>query len=89
MPEYLIKLRPTPSDIPAEIRLRRLLKIALRSCQLRCTSVSETPNASEQDGRRDVGATDDPAETPIVRQRASGRRGTDSPDSKRSETDGR
>ena len=40
MSNYRITLRPLKSDIPPEVRLRRLLKIALRSCELRCENIS-------------------------------------------------
>jgi hypothetical protein len=39
--EYLLRLRPLPSGIPAEIRLRRGLKYLLRSCELACVEVRE------------------------------------------------
>jgi hypothetical protein len=39
---YTLTLTPTPGDVPPEIRLRRLLKTALRVYGLRCVSVSQT-----------------------------------------------
>jgi hypothetical protein len=40
-PTYRVILKAVPSDIPAVARLRRLLKIALRACQLRCVRIEE------------------------------------------------
>jgi hypothetical protein len=39
--EYLIRLRALPDNVPATVRLRRLLKVALRSFKLRCTMAVE------------------------------------------------
>ena len=39
---YVVTLTPTPSSVPSEVRLRRLLKMALRICDLRCTHVART-----------------------------------------------
>jgi hypothetical protein len=41
---FTITLRPVPSDIPVEIRLRRALKILLRSCDLRCVAIEQAAN---------------------------------------------
>jgi hypothetical protein len=41
MSHWTIHLRPEPSDVPVEIRVRRLLKLALRRFALRCTDVRE------------------------------------------------
>ena len=53
---YNLTLRAEPgSEIPPAIRLRRLLKHALRSCGLRCTEVREikpdTPQPQERESR--------------------------------------
>jgi hypothetical protein len=40
---YVLIIRPEPDDVPAEIRLRRFLKMALRSHGLRCIDVREAP----------------------------------------------
>jgi len=40
-PIFVLHLRPLPSTMPATIRLRRLLKLALRSFNFRCTEVIE------------------------------------------------
>ena len=46
-PTYILTLRPLASDVPPPIRLRRLLKIALRSCQLRCTDIRESAGSDK------------------------------------------
>jgi hypothetical protein len=40
---YVVTLRPVAGwgNIPGIVRLRRLLKLALRSCGLRCVSVAD------------------------------------------------
>lgn len=40
-PLIVLKLRPLKSDVPQGVRLRRLLKFALRACQFRNEGVSE------------------------------------------------
>lgn len=45
---YHLVLVPPPGDPPPEIRLRRLLKIALRVCRLRAVSVTRESGGSEQ-----------------------------------------
>jgi hypothetical protein len=40
---YLIKLRAMPSKIPAYLRLKEVLKYALRSCRLKCIEARELP----------------------------------------------
>ena len=37
MSEYILTIRSLPSAVPSTIRLRRLLKMALRTYQFRCT----------------------------------------------------
>jgi hypothetical protein len=41
MSEYRLHLRSTPCGVPVEIRLRRLLKAALRAFQFRCVSIQQ------------------------------------------------
>ena len=36
-----LTLHPLPDDVPVEVRLRQLLKVALRRFRLRCVSVEE------------------------------------------------
>jgi hypothetical protein len=43
---YRLTLRPLPGPVPPHIRLRQLLKRALRSCGLRCTTLEELPDAT-------------------------------------------
>ena len=43
MPRYLILLESTPGDAPPIIRLRHLLKAALRQYGLRCAEAEEVP----------------------------------------------
>lgn len=38
---YVLTLRPERSDVPEEIRVRRALKVMLRTFGLRCTSIVE------------------------------------------------
>ena len=42
-PDYSIRLRPLHDSAPAAIRLRHLLKYALRGLGLRCISIKEVP----------------------------------------------
>lgn len=42
-PNYVIEFRPQPSAVPAPLRIRRLLKYALRSLGLKCISLQEKP----------------------------------------------
>jgi hypothetical protein len=41
-PQYSLLLRVEPGDVPATVRLRRFLKLALRGFGLRCLSLQET-----------------------------------------------
>ncbi len=52
--DYQLTLRPLRSEVPAINRLRRLLKMALRSCDLRCISVAEVPAAAQQTAQADA-----------------------------------
>ncbi len=40
-PEYRLTFRALPGELPVPIRLRHLLKDALRSYGLRCTAIEE------------------------------------------------
>jgi hypothetical protein len=42
-------LQPLPSDTPSEIRVRRLLKIALRSLRLKCLKVVDPNRVAIED----------------------------------------
>lgn len=43
-PRYLVELEALPDDLaPAAVRLRRLLKVALRAFRLRCVRAEEAP----------------------------------------------
>ena len=49
-PEFLLRFRGLPGEPPPAIRLRRLLKFALRSCGLRCVTaeeIRENPKGSD------------------------------------------
>ena len=60
---YVVTLRPEPSDVPGEIRLRRLLKAALRVYGLRCVAI--TPAAAcDAGGPQHAGPTSGPSDTP-------------------------
>jgi hypothetical protein len=41
-----LTVRPLPDDAPAAVRLRRWLKLGLRTFGLKCLSVEEVPNGS-------------------------------------------
>lgn len=46
--DYLIRLRPIGSpDPPARLRLRRLLKVALRALRLRYVSIAEVERTTD------------------------------------------
>ena len=49
-PEYRLKLRAMPDDVPAVIRLRGLLKVALRSFGMRCVEVKEVKPPLDDQG---------------------------------------
>jgi hypothetical protein len=40
-PEYVLRLRAMPSGVPPHLRLKHLLKLALRKCQLRAVSIEQ------------------------------------------------
>jgi hypothetical protein len=64
---WVITIRPLPSHVPEEVRVRRLLKIVLRAFALECTAVRD---AKEQEKREAV----EPMITPVkkrTRQRAA------------------
>jgi hypothetical protein len=42
--DVCLRFRSLPSDIPAPVRLRRLLKAALRSFGFKCLAVETPPN---------------------------------------------
>ena len=42
---FRVHLEAPADDVPAAIRLRRFLKMALRSFNLRCTGIVQTPDA--------------------------------------------
>ena len=44
-PEYILRFRALPDAVPSIIRLRRLLKMALRVFRLRCISLEEVGQA--------------------------------------------
>jgi hypothetical protein len=50
MPDELwyITLKPLPDDVPVAVRIRALLKTALRRDRLRCVSLKEPPAATHQ-----------------------------------------
>jgi hypothetical protein len=45
--QFTITFRALPHPAPATVRLRRLLKLALRSLAFRCMSVEAGPDAGE------------------------------------------
>jgi hypothetical protein len=57
---FVLTFEAAPADVPACVRIRRLLKHAGRVLQLRCVGVAEAPAG----GREDCPAT--PSEAPAV-----------------------
>jgi hypothetical protein len=47
--DYRLTLRPQTSDVPVAIRLRRLLKYALRQCSLKNMGLETVPRQSERE----------------------------------------
>ncbi len=47
--DYVLEIRALPSDVPAVVRLRRLLKYALRGLDLRCVRATEIASGEELD----------------------------------------
>lgn len=45
--DFVIRLQPLADARPAEIRLRRLLKFALRSEKFRCTDIADIPHPAK------------------------------------------
>ena len=57
-PRYVITLEPLPDAVPAMVRLRKYLKLALRSFRLKCIEAVEQkpdPKPPQADGSRGVG----------------------------------
>jgi hypothetical protein len=46
-PRYLLTVEAQPGPVPAPVRLRRMLKYALRVCGLRCLSAEEMPTTPQ------------------------------------------
>jgi hypothetical protein len=44
--EWVLTFRPLADAIPSELRIRRLLKFALRSLKLRCVRLGQPPASS-------------------------------------------
>jgi hypothetical protein len=84
MQSFAIIFTPTPgNDVPPEIRLRRLLKSALRQHGLRCIDIRELP-ADAPDAPGAAPTCDDADAGPIVAgARNGGRRDTVKPVCKR------
>jgi hypothetical protein len=41
--DWRLVFRPLPDDVPVPVRIRHLLKIALRSLRLKCVKLEPTP----------------------------------------------
>jgi hypothetical protein len=78
MTRFRLTLESVPSDVPAEIRLRGLLKLMLRSFGLRCVEAKELTDGEEEstevpaselqgDGASEVCAALQTAHQPAVR----------------------
>lgn len=61
--DFLLRLRPLPSSIPAAVRLRRALKCLLRSFTLRCVLIAELPAAGGAAERAALGSSADASRT--------------------------
>lgn len=48
MNELTIQLRPLPSDVPPEVRVRRLLKYAKRVLALKCVCIEPSSTSDAQ-----------------------------------------
>ncbi len=49
-PDVRLTLRPLPDEVPTDIRLRRLLKYALRALGLRCVKIEDLERGPRQPG---------------------------------------
>jgi hypothetical protein len=64
--DFVLRLRPLPSETPSVIRLRHVLKQLLRQYRFRCLEVSGVPAAAPgvaSDGRSTAGVESGPAES--------------------------
>jgi hypothetical protein len=50
-PVFRVLLRAQPGKVPATIRLKRFLKLALRAFGLRCVAVEEIPGLQPRYGK--------------------------------------
>jgi hypothetical protein len=55
-PDYRLTLRPLPGSCPPIVRLRQLLKVAVRAFRLRCVAVEELSAGRRPDARGDGAA---------------------------------
>ena len=46
----VLVLKPLPDDVPVAVRVRALLKTALRRDRLRCVSLAQPPAATDSAG---------------------------------------
>jgi hypothetical protein len=81
-PIFVLRLRPeTGSDVPPMLRLRRLLKMALRQCSLRCLGVEkvEVDASSDASGGADEPIPVQNCETEVGSESTSDRNSTPLP----------
>ena len=73
MSDYVLTLRSLPGDAPPEIRLRKLLKLALRTCRFRCIGIQQkdTTTAIVEDATTPAPSEPPTPQTSRKRKRAS------------------
>lgn len=64
MTRWILTLQTQPCDVPESIRLRKLLKIALRVCGFRCVLISREGTESNAGERSGDGTTEGSSEGP-------------------------
>jgi hypothetical protein len=68
--QIILHLRPLPCDVPVAIRLRQLLKTALRRDRLKCVRVEGLPTNEQEETKQCSGNgandTDRPGESACV-----------------------
>lgn len=49
---FRLEIAAEPSDVPVIVRLRKLLKLAHRACQMRCVRIVVLEESSQDDERQ-------------------------------------
>jgi hypothetical protein len=71
MKTWIIHVRPVGDGPPPEIRMRRLLKFALRSCGFRCTDIAYAATSSASADVPPTSVLSEPS-TPQIASNAKG-----------------